>query len=705
MRREEPLAPRRVVLPEGGLEISARHGFLADRRRDLLVAREGSDERRHGEPGVHRGRGDGRVAGHAVSWRRRATRAGSSRPHPAGRAGAWCRGPGGSASAPPRPPGPSRRSRTRRRAPAGVRRAWRTRGGPPRRTRRSSLDRDRAARTRRPRPWPGRTTTPPGPRTHRRRDAGGAAAPRTRTSGRPPRPEPGSNIHSSGRLRGGRAERGGRTTTVRTRRGHGAIRGILAPSSRSSPAARGVRSCAHLGPPTERGTMALRTPTRARRTSRSGTKAPCARPGARRSRPPTGCSRRRGACCSTTSTPRSPRLPSSWSSTAARAAPPARGTPSAPSSTRWSRCSRTRRCCVQSGKPVAVFRTHEDAPRVLLANSHLVPALGDPRRARPARGARPDDVRPDDGRIVDLHRHPGHPPGHLRDLRRLRSHALQRRPRGSPARLRRARRHGRRAAARRDHGRRDVPRRRRGRCPHRQAPRDGLPRPAHRRPRRGHRPAPSDAVPRGEADLDRRLRNIVDLLEAPGRAQTSRPSILTDQTSAHDPAQRLRARGALAREPPGAAPRTPEELRAPRAGHHEAPRRPDARPAGARRRRLRLRQQPPRRARPRAAHERVRHRGLRAGLHPPALLPRQGPLPLGRALGRSRRTSTARTSWCWSCSREDTYLANWIQLAREKIQFQGLPSRICWLGYGERAKFGLAINELVAHGRDLRPPS
>jgi urocanate hydratase len=40
-------------------------------------------------------------------------------------------------------------------------------------------------------------------------------------------------------------------------------------------------------------------------------------------------------------------------------------------------------------------------------------------------------------------------------------------------------------------------------------------------------------------------------------------------------------------------------------------------------------------------------------------------------------------------------LARWMKLARERIQFQGLPSRICWLGYGERAEFGVAMNELV----------
>jgi Urocanate hydratase len=48
-------------------------------------------------------------------------------------------------------------------------------------------------------------------------------------------------------------------------------------------------------------------------------------------------------------------------------------------------------------------------------------------------------------------------------------------------------------------------------------------------------------------------------------------------------------------------------------------------------------------------------------------------------------------------------LARWMKLARERIQFQGLPARICWLGYGERAEFGLAMNELVKRGEIKAP--
>ncbi|MGD1995793.1 MAG: urocanate hydratase [Anaerolineae bacterium] len=47
---------------------------------------------------------------------------------------------------------------------------------------------------------------------------------------------------------------------------------------------------------------------------------------------------------------------------------------------------------------------------------------------------------------------------------------------------------------------------------------------------------------------------------------------------------------------------------------------------------------------------------------------------------------------------EDKHLVRWIKMAQKRVKFQGLPSRICWLGYGERARAGLAFNELVAKG-------
>jgi urocanate hydratase len=52
---------------------------------------------------------------------------------------------------------------------------------------------------------------------------------------------------------------------------------------------------------------------------------------------------------------------------------------------------------------------------------------------------------------------------------------------------------------------------------------------------------------------------------------------------------------------------------------------------------------------------------------------------------------------------EDTGLARWLKMAQERIAFQGLPARICWLGYGQREKAGLLFNELVKSGRVKAP--
>jgi urocanate hydratase len=52
---------------------------------------------------------------------------------------------------------------------------------------------------------------------------------------------------------------------------------------------------------------------------------------------------------------------------------------------------------------------------------------------------------------------------------------------------------------------------------------------------------------------------------------------------------------------------------------------------------------------------------------------------------------------------DDTLLQRWLELAPRRVQFQGLPARICWLGLGDRAEAGLAINELVRSGRVKAP--
>jgi urocanate hydratase len=52
---------------------------------------------------------------------------------------------------------------------------------------------------------------------------------------------------------------------------------------------------------------------------------------------------------------------------------------------------------------------------------------------------------------------------------------------------------------------------------------------------------------------------------------------------------------------------------------------------------------------------------------------------------------------------DNEHLRRWITMAKERIHFQGLPARICWLGQGERARFGVALNDLVAKGEISAP--
>ena len=52
---------------------------------------------------------------------------------------------------------------------------------------------------------------------------------------------------------------------------------------------------------------------------------------------------------------------------------------------------------------------------------------------------------------------------------------------------------------------------------------------------------------------------------------------------------------------------------------------------------------------------------------------------------------------------ENEGLARWLRMAQERVEFQGLPARICWLGYGERHRAGLAFNDLVASGKVSAP--
>jgi urocanate hydratase len=75
--------------------------------------------------------------------------------------------------------------------------------------------------------------------------------------------------------------------------------------------------------------------------------------------------------------------------------------------------------------------------------------------------------------------------------------------------------------------------------------------------------------------------------------------------------------------------------------------------------------------------------GIRSGVRAAALLPRHRTVPLGRALGRSGGHLQDRREG-QGTDPDDAHLHHWLDMARERIQFQGLPARICWVGLGDR---------------------
>ena len=123
---------------------------------------------------------------------------------------------------------------------------------------------------------------------------------------------------------------------------------------------------------------------------------------------------------------------------------------------------------------------------------------------------------------------------------------------------------------------------------------------------------------------------------------------------------------------------------------------------GRRRRGVRLRQLDPRRGQAARLRARLRLPRLRAGVHPAAVLRGQGPVPLGRALRRPGRHRGDRPRRARPLPRQRA-AAPAGSRAAEKVAFQGLPARICWLGYGERDKAGVRFNDMVAAGEVSAP--
>ena len=325
---------------------------------------------------------------------------------------------------------------------------------------------------------------------------------------------------------------------------------------------------------------------------------------------------------------------------------------------------------VQSGKPVGVFRTHEWAPRVLIANSNLVPGVGQLGRVPPPRSARPHDVRPDDRRIVDLHRHPGHPAGHVRVLRRDRPPPLRRHARRHDHAHRRSRRDGRGAAAgRHDERRRRAVHRRRPRA-HRAAPRDRAT--STRSPTRSTTPSLAASAARDErrAAVGRRASATPPSSSRSCSTVGFPADIVTDQTSAHDPLSYVPAD--LTPEATAEMARTrPDELirRRARAWPRTAGRWSASSTAAAEvfdyGNSLRAEAQL-------GGFDRAfDYPGLPARLHPPAVLRGQGTVPLGRALRRPGRHRGHRPGRARGVPRRRRRSHRWIQTGRRTGRVPG----------------------------------
>ena len=326
--------------------------------------------------------------------------------------------------------------------------------------------------------------------------------------------------------------------------------------------------------------------------------------------------------------------------------------------------------------------------------------LGDVAGVPPARAARPDDVRPDDRGVVDLHRHPGDPPGHVRDVRGRGRQEVRRHSRRHPHRHGRLWRDGRRAAPRRDTQRRRLP--------------GGGRRPArlHRRVETRYLDEVADTISTtrcagcAAARRERRalsvgvVGNCAEVLPELLRRGVD-VDVVTDQTSAHDPLSYLPT-GVELEDWHEYAAAKPEEFtdraRASMARHVEAM--VGFQDAGAEVFDY-----------GNSIRDEARHGGYERAFAFPGFVPAyirplfcegKGPFRWA-ALSGDPADIAATDRAVLDLFPDDDHLHRWIRAAQERVAFQGLPARICWLGYGERDRAGLRFNEMVASGELSAP--
>ena len=239
---------------------------------------------------------------------------------------------------------------------------------------------------------------------------------------------------------------------------------------------------------------------------------------------------------------------------------------------------------------------------------------------------------------------------------------------------------------------------RRGRpAPHRAPPADALPRRARRRPRRGAR-----AARRRARERARRSRSACSATPPRCCPSSLRRGVAGRRRHRPDErarsAERLRAGRADGRAGRGAARSRPRRVPAPRRRVGPHPRRRDPRAAGRR---------APRRSTTatRCAASPQSHGDEDAFAYPgfvpayirPLFCEGKGPFRWV-ALSGDPADIHATDEAILDLFGDQEHIARWIALAQERVAFQGLPARICWLGYGERHLAGLRFNEMVASG-------
>ena len=353
---------------------------------------------------------------------------------------------------------------------------------------------------------------------------------------------------------------------------------------------------------------------------------------------------------------------------------------------------------VQSGKPVGVFRTHKDAPRVLIANSNLVPKWATWEKFNELDRAGPDDVRPDDRGQLDLHRH-------ARASSKARYETF--------------------AEMGRQHYGGDL----KGKW----ILTAGLGGMGGAQPLAAVMAgAHCIAVEVQESRIEKRLEtryldhratSIDEALDiiAEATEPTSvgllgnaaeilpemvargiRPDAVTDQTSAHDPANGYCPAGWSVAKWQEMRERDPQRSPPPRAHRWPA---------------MSRRCSPSRRwaSRPSImATTSARKRSTTGVTHAfdfPGFVPAYVRPLFCRGIGPFRWVALSgdpediykTDQRVKELIPDDPHLHRWLDMARERIAFQGLPARICWVGLGQRHRLGLAFNEMVRNGEVSAP--